>query len=61
MEKEGGIGGGRETGIDMVMDTQIPLGAEVFFTNGETEAKSQRSDQDQTASPGGWGSGRSDC
>lgn len=30
MEKKGGNGGGKETGVDRVMDTQIPLGPEAF-------------------------------
>lgn len=36
----------------MAMDSQRPLGLEAFFTDGETEAKGQRYDQDYTVSPG---------
>lgn len=38
---------------NIVTDTQRPLGPEAFFTDGETEAKGQRSDQDHTLSLGG--------
>lgn len=47
MEKEGRNGGRKEA-----MDSQQSLGPEAFFIDKETEVRDQRSDQDNTASPG---------
>lgn len=47
MEKEGRNGGRKEA-----TDSQQSLGPEAFFIDKETEVRDQRSDQDNTASPG---------